>query len=85
MAFSFDIDLAEDVDMHEKLAHVKQMAHDSPYHLDLEGDDHCGQIKGIIGGEYEVVDACKLKITIKKKPLILSENKIKKALTGFFT
>ncbi len=85
MAFSFDINLAEHVDMHEKLAHVKQMAHDSPYHLALEGDDKCGQIKGIIGGEYEVVDDCTLKITIQKKPLILTENKIKKTLTGFFT
>ncbi|MGI9286327.1 MAG: hypothetical protein ACR2P1_13135 [Pseudomonadales bacterium] len=85
MAFSFDIDLGEHVDMHEKLAHVKQMAHDSPYHLDLVGDDQCGKIKGIIGGDYEVVDDCTLTITIKKKPLILSENKIKQALTGFFS
>lgn len=85
MAFSFDIILAEDVDMHDKLANVKKMAHDSPYHLDLVGDDKCGEIQGIIGGEYEVVDDCKLKITIKKKPLILSENRIKQALTGFFT
>ncbi len=85
MAFSFDINLADDVDMHEKLAHVRKMAHDSQYHLDLVGDDKCGQITGIIGGDYEVVGDCKLKITIKKKPLILSENRIKKALTGFFT
>lgn len=84
MAFSFNINLAEHVDMHQKLEHVKQMAHDSPYHLDLVGDDQCGQIRGIIGGDYQVIDDCTLKITIQKKPLILTERKIKEALTGFF-
>ena len=84
MAFSFDINLDEDVDMHEKIKDVQQMAHDSPYHLDLVGDEECGKIKGIVGGDYSV-DGCKLTVTIKKKPLILSENKIKQALTGFFT
>ncbi len=84
MAFSFDIDLDEDVDMHKKIKHAQQMAQDSPYRVALVGDGECGKIKGIIAGDYSV-DGCKLMVTIKKKPLILSQLKIKQALTGFFS
>ncbi len=83
MAFRFDVELEEDVCMKSKIEHVKKMADDSAYNIRLEGDDQEGKIRGIVSGKY-TVDGSRLHINIFRKPIILSNGKIKETITEFF-
>jgi predicted DNA-binding protein (MmcQ/YjbR family) len=83
MAFSFDVRLG-DGDVAEKIEQVKQMARDSVHNIALEGDADSGSITGVVQGSYQVV-ADKLTVTIKRKPLVLSQGLVKQTIREFFS
>lgn len=82
MAFSFDVSLGDN-DVAEKIEQVKQMARDSVHDIALEGDADCGRITGVVKGDYSVSQNT-LTITIKRKPLILSQALVKQTIREFF-
>lgn len=83
MAFSFDVHLV-DADVDEKIQEVKEMARQSIHDIALDGDGDSGRITGVVKGDY-VVDGDKLTVTIKRKPLILSQALVKQTIREFFT
>lgn len=83
MAFGFDVELGDDVCIKSKIEHVKKMADDSAYNIRLDGNELEGKIRGIVSGVY-TVDGSKMRINISRKPIILSNGKIKETITEFF-